>query len=344
MTLWERAFHLAEQAPISDSLIRMGIRTMVSRTSKRLAVSDPEASVRFIQGIDRLPIAVHTDAANEQHYELPPRFYEVVLGPQHKYSCCYYPLQKTTLADAEEWALALTAEHAGVADGQSVLDLGCGWGSLSLWMARRFPNARILAVSNAHTQREYIQMKAWNGGLTNLEVATADMNVFASERKFDRIVSVEMFEHMANWRALLGRCRNWLAPGGRMFVHVFTHRSTPYRFNHADKGDWIAQHFFTGGCMPSRDLIRSFPDIFEVQDEWLWDGTHYARTAEAWLANLDANKTAVARLFDETYGDDAALWQRRWRFFFLATAGLFGFDHGREWGVTHYLLKPACGD
>jgi cyclopropane-fatty-acyl-phospholipid synthase len=340
MTLWQGAFHLAERAPLPDSVVRLAIQSLIGRTSKRLAKCDPNATALFAEQLERLPIAIHADAANDQHYEVPASFYDLVLGPQRKYSCCYYDSSQATLAEAEELALALTAEHADLADGQSILELGCGWGSLSLWMARTYPRSRILAVSNSRSQREYIQKKARGLGLANVEVVTADMKEFAPDRLFDRIVSVEMFEHMANWRELLDRCRRWLAPGGRMFVHVFTHRSTPYRFDYTDKNDWIAQHFFTGGCMPSRALMRCFPDVLEVENEWFWDGTHYARTADGWLANFDASTAGVARELGNVYGVEAALWQRRWRWFFLATSGLFGFDRGQEWGVSHYLLRP----
>ncbi len=340
MTVWQGAFHLAERALVPDRLIRLAIGSLVGRTSRRLARADPYASARFIDELERLPIAIHAHVANDQHYEVPAAFYKFVLGPRRKYSCCYYDDAGTKLVQAEERALALTAEHARLADGQRILELGCGWGSLSLWMAQSYPRARILAVSNSRSQRAFIQSEAASRGLENLEVITADMNEFATDRCFDRIVSVEMFEHMANWRALLARCRGWLAPDGRMFVHIFSHRDMPYRFDHTDKDDWIAQHFFTGGCMPSRALIRSFPDVLEVESEWYWDGTHYARTAEDWLANFDANSEAVARVLRATYGHDAALWRSRWRLFFLATSGLFGFDGGREWGVNHYLLRP----
>lgn len=342
MTLLRKAYDLADSAPIPDVFVRMAIATLVGRTSKRLAhENDPGITTRFVDDLKRLPIAIHADAANEQHYEVPASFFELVLGPQRKYSCCYYDNAETSLADAESRALALTAEHATLDDGQTILELGCGWGSLSLWMARNYPRSNILAVSNSRSQRAFIVARAEKLGLTNLQVITADMNVFATERKFDRIVSVEMFEHMANWHDLLRRCRDWLAPQGRMFLHIFTHSSTPYRFDHADKSDWIAQHFFTGGCMPSRDLIRHFPDLFGVEREWFWEGSHYARTAEHWLVNYDKNRAAIADILATTYGEDAARWQRRWRFFFLATSGLFGFASGREWGVSHYLLAPT---
>ena len=340
MTLWQKAYGLAERAPVPDRIVRIGIAALVGRTSRQLALGDRNATARFVRDLERLPIAIHTDAANDQHYEVPAPFFGIVLGPQRKYSCCFYVGPDSTLAEAEERALVLSAEHAGLSDGQRILELGCGWGSFSLWMARTYPQARIVAVSNSRSQRAFIESKALDEGLDNLEVVTADMNTFAAEQQFDRIVSVEMFEHMANWRELLSRCRRWLAPDGRMFVHVFTHRDTPYRFDHSDKDDWIAQHFFTGGCMPSRALIGHFPDVFDVEREWFWEGTHYARTADDWLANLDRNTADVSRLLEQTYGADASLWRRRWRYFFLATSGLFGFGDGREWGVSHYLLRP----
>jgi cyclopropane-fatty-acyl-phospholipid synthase len=280
VTLWQKAYDLAERAPIPDPIVRLGIGALVGRTSRQLALADRCSTDIFAKDLERLPVAIHTDAANDQHYEVPAQFFGLVLGPQRKYSCSFYDGPDTTLGEAEERALALTAEHAGLSDGQTVLELGCGWGSFSFWMARTYPQARILAVSNSRSQRSFIEGKARDEGLDNLEVVTADMNTFASERQFDRIVSIEMFEHMANWRELLSRCRRWLASDGRMFMHVFTHRDTPYRFDHSDKNDWIAQHFFTGGCMPSRALIRGFPDLFDVEHEWYWEGTHYSRTAE----------------------------------------------------------------
>lgn len=341
MTLWQKAYDLAERVPIPDGIVRLGVGALVGRTSRQLALARRDATESFATELERLPIAIHTDTANDQHYELPASFFELVLGPQRKYSCCFYDEPDSTLAQAEERALALTAEHAGLSDGQTILELGCGWGSLSLWMGRTYPRARILAVSNSRSQRTFIEGKARAEGLNNIELVTADMNHFDTERKFDRIVSVEMFEHMANWRELLSRCRRWLASDGRTFMHVFTHRSTPYRFDHAEKDDWIAQHFFTGGCMPSRALIRGFPDLFDVEHEWYWEGTNYARTAEDWLNKLDVSRDAASHLLKQTYGADSVLWQRRWRYFFLATSGLFGFDRGREWGVSHYLLQPA---
>ena len=329
-----------ERIDLPDRVTRAGVSFLVGSTARRMAGQiDPEP--RFAAAMAAFPIAVHTDDANAQHYELPARFFELVLGPNRKYSCCLYQRPGDTLANAEEQALAETAAHAGLADGQRILELGCGWGSLSLWMAAHYPAAQITAVSNAHAQRAAIEALAAERGLTNLTVVTADMNDFTPPGQFDRVVSVEMFEHMANWTALLAKIRACLAPDGRLFMHVFTHRLAPYRFDHADKADWIAQHFFTGGLMPSHGLIRHFPDLFAVEDEWRWSGTHYQRTALHWLQNYDRHRDAITALLTETYGRDAALWRRRWRLFFLATAGLFGHDDGKEWGVSHYRLRPA---
>jgi cyclopropane-fatty-acyl-phospholipid synthase len=241
---------------------------------------------------------------------------------------------------AEARALAETCRHADLADGQAILELGCGWGSLSLWMAERFPGSQVTAVSNSHSQRAFIEARAAERGLRNLTVITCDMNDFTPQGRFDRIVSVEMFEHMSNWRGLLARLAGWLEDDGRLFLHVFTHRNRPYRFDQADRADWIAQHFFTGGIMPSHGLIRHFPDLFDLEREWRWSGEHYRRTAEDWLASFDRNAKAVDAVLAGVYGADAPLWRRRWRLFFLATAGLFGDSGGAVWGVSHYLLRP----
>ena len=226
-------------------------------------------------------------------------------------------------------------------DGQSILELGCGWGSLSLWMAERYPHARITAVSNSHGQRRHIEAQARERRLANLTVITCDANLFEPRERFNRIVSVEMFEHMANWDQLLGRARTWLAPDGRLFLHVFSSQTAPYRFAHEDPSDWIGKYFFTGGFMPSHDLIRDFGDIFTVEADWRWSGKEYEKTALDWLANMDRHDYAVRRLMRDVYGEDADLWRRRWRLFFLATAGLFGHRGGQAWGVSHYRLAPA---
>jgi cyclopropane-fatty-acyl-phospholipid synthase len=330
-----------ERLPLPDSLTRTGIAALVGRTSRRLDRMDPSLERRFAEEMADYPIAVSPEAANAQHYELPPAFFAQVLGPRRKYSCCLYERPDASLAEAEEAALDATARHADLADGQEILELGCGWGSLSLWMAERFPGARITAMSNSHGQRGHIEAEAARRGLANLRVVTADINGFDPGRRFDRIVSVEMWEHMSNWQALLGRVRDWIADDGRLFLHVFSHRSVPYRFETSDRSDWIAQHFFTGGVMPSHGMIRHLDGSFRVERDWRWDGTHYQRTADHWLANYDAHGAAIDAILAEVYGADAALWRRRWRLFFLATSGLFGARDGTEWGVSHYRLAPV---
>ncbi len=272
---------------------------------------------------------------------MPAAFFAHVLGPNRKYSSCFYREPATTLREAEEESLRQTVEHADLADGQSILELGCGWGSLSLWMARQFPRSGVTAVSNSNSQREHIEREAAKRGLPNLRVVTADMNVFDPGAQFDRIVSVEMFEHMMNWRELMARLRAWLKPDGRFFMHIFTHRSGAYLFDRSDAEDWIAQHFFVGRVMPSHHLIRQYADLFRIEKEWRWSGTHYQRTAQDWLVNFDAHRDEIEGILREVHGDDTALWMRRWRWFFLATSGLFGYADGSEWGVSHYRMRAA---
>ena len=341
MTFTEAAIRLGEALPWPDSVSAAVISHLVERTRRSLAQSSNRSDASFSRAIAALPVAINTTEANKQHYEIPARFFEMILGPQRKYSCCYYGDARDTLAQAEERALEMTAEHARLADGQQVLELGCGWGSLSLWMARRYPNSRIISVSNSASQREFILCQAAAADIPNLAVVTADMNAFVPQGDFDRIVSVEMFEHMVNWRPLLNRMRAALRPDGLLFLHVFTHKSGSYRFSPENRADWIAQHFFTGGIMPSHGLIRQYQDIFSLDAEWQWNGRHYEKTARDWLANYDRHRTEIFEVLRQIYGKDARLWQRRWRLFFLSTMGLFGHAGGDEWGVSHYLLSPS---
>ena len=334
------AFLAADHLPVPDMVLRTAITTLCRRTARELAASPANATAAFVASMGQRPIALHTDAANAQHYELPPEFFALCLGPHRKYSSCLYA-PGDSLADAEARALVETCAHADLADGQDIIELGCGWGSLSLWMAGHYPNARITAVSNSRPQRLYIEAEAARRNLPNLRVITADMNVFDPGAPFDRVVSVEMFEHMSNWRDLLGRVRGWIRPDGRLFLHVFSHRTTPYSFETDDQSDWIAQHFFTGGIMPSHDMIGEFRDLFAVEADWRWNGTHYAQTARDWLANFDRNRPAIDAVLRDVYGAAAPMWARRWRIFFLATEGLFGYRDGHEWAVSHYRLSPV---
>jgi cyclopropane-fatty-acyl-phospholipid synthase len=340
MSLIVGAIGAVERTPLPDSVTRAGIGWLVARSRRRLAGS-PANDGRFAADMATRRVAEHADKANAQHYELPASFFALALGPRRKYSCCLYDDGARTLAEAEISALETTVRRADLRDGQHILELGCGWGSLSLFMAERFPNARIVAVSNSASQRAFIESEAARRSLTNLEVVTADMNDFAAGARFDRVVSVEMFEHMANWRALLTRIRGWLAPEGALFIHVFTHRTGCYRFDSADRSDWIAQHFFTGGVMPSHGLIAEFPDLFAIEQAWRWNGVNYQRTALDWLANFDARREPIDAILGDVYGNRARLWRRRWRLFFLSTAGLFGDRGGEEWGVSHYRLRPS---
>lgn len=342
MSLRSAAIRTFERTPLPDAVTRAAIEALVGRTRRTLSADAAQASYDFAAAMKSQGIALHPDAANAQHYEVPATFFELVLGPRRKYSCCLY-VEGASLAEAEEHALDKTASHARLENGQKILDLGCGWGSLSLFAAERLPQSSILAVSNSNSQRHHIEQVARTRGLDNLRVVTADVNAFDPEERFDRVVSVEMFEHVSNWPSLLSRVRSWLGPDGLFFMHVFSHVAVPYAFDHTDPNDWIAQHFFTGGIMPSHDLIKEFGNVFEVVNEWRWNGSHYARTANDWLANMDRNEAAVLEVLRLAYGDEARLWQRRWRLFFLATAGLFGHRCGEEWGVSHYLLRPIAG-
>ncbi|MFZ5739028.1 MAG: SAM-dependent methyltransferase [Pseudomonadota bacterium] len=331
----------AERVPMPDAVIRAGIRMLCARTAANMSQGNQATDAAFAQAMAECAVAEHTDAANAQHYEVPAAFFGEVLGPHRKYSSCFYRDAETSLAQAEAEALRLTMEHADLRDGQSILELGCGWGSLSLAMAERFPYARIVSVSNSASQREYIEHEAAARRLMNLRIVTSDMNVFEPHETFDRVVSVEMFEHMMNWRKLMTWIRGWLKPGGLFFMHIFSHRRGAYLFDRADRADWIAQHFFTGGVMPSHRLIQQYADLFKIDEQWRWSGRHYQRTAEDWLVNFDRHRGEIETILRPVYGDDTALWMRRWRWFFLATSGLFGYADGDEWGVSHYRLKPA---
>lgn len=341
MTMLAFAINTAERAPLTDGMTLAGIDFLCGRTKRRLAATAASQENLFVDAMNQYPVAVHADEANRQHYEVPAAFFSRVLGPSRKYSCCLYPTEHTTLNEAEVHALAETVRHAAIEDGMTILELGCGWGSLSLYLAAQFPNSRIVSVSNSSSQRAFILATANQRGLSNLSVITADMNEFSIEQRFDRVVSIEMFEHMSNWRKLFERARDWVKPEGRLFLHVFTHKDRSYRFDHDDPADWIAHHFFTGGIMPAHDLPHRFENLFAVEEEWRWSGTHYRRTALDWLANFDQGSDQIEPIFAEVYGKDVPLWLRRWRLFFLATAGLFGHDNGDIWGVGHYLLKPA---
>ena len=336
-----------ERDLLPDWLIRLGIRRFLAARLRKEqdggVQAQAERLMQFVEQLRQSRVAIRTDAANEQHYEVPAEFYRLVLGPNMKYSCALWS-GASGLEGAENAMLDLTCHRARLEDRQDVLELGCGWGSLSLFMAGRYPNSRILAVSNSRSQREFISAEAARRGLTNLEVATADMNDFDTARRFDRIVSVEMFEHMRNYDELLRRISSWSRPEALLFVHVFAHSRFAYPFEVRDASDWMAQHFFTGGLMPSDDLLLHFQNHFRIRERWRVSGVHYQKTAEAWLERLDGHRDQVLNLFAGVHGkSEAQRWLVRWRVFFMACAELFGFAQGQEWIVSHYLFENAPG-
>ena len=338
------AVNWVEQGYVPDRVVRIGIRRLLAQRLAEIGERDASASAEitqaFVEAMCQAPLALLPDKANQQHYEVPADFFGLVLGGQRKYSCCWWPEGVTTLDQAETAALAETCARAGLSDGQQVLELGCGWGSLSLWMAARYPGSRITAVSNSASQRRHIERQAQQRGLTNLRVITCDFNHFDTDQRFDRVVSVEMFEHLRNWPKAFAQVARWLLPKGRFFRHVFAHRSVPYAFVEKDDNDWMSRHFFSGGMMPSDDLALHCQRDLQVVRRWRWDGRHYQRTSEAWLANMDAQREAVWPVLERTYGAAVAqVWWMRWRLFFMSCAELFGYDDGQQWWVSHCLFE-----
>ncbi len=335
---------LAERGLIPDVLLRAGIRRLCAGRLREERAGGPTAqAARFQRQLAQLQatdIAVHTDAANLQHYELPPEFFVHCLGPRLKYSSAYYPSGYESLAEAEDAMLALYGERADLADAQDILELGCGWGSLTLWMAQRYPNARICAVSNSRLQREHIERRCRERGLNNVTVVTRDVNrLELPAQAFDRCVSIEMFEHMRNFQTLLARIACWLRPQGALFVHIFAHRDLMYPFETEGQDNWMGRHFFTGGLMPAVDTLLWFQRDLQVVKHWQLAGTHYQRTANHWLQNQDQRRSEIMDVLCRFYGErQARLWFRRWRMFWMACAETFGYDQGREWVVAHYRL------
>ena len=359
--MWSTLIGWVEAGRVPDPVIRAGIRRLLAQRARESGADDVDLAAAlessFVTAMRTAPVALLTEKANEQHYEVPAAFFTRVLGPRRKYSSCFWGEAGSvgqpdgridSLEAAEINALTITAERAGIGAGQRVLELGCGWGSFCLWAAERYPRTSFVGVSNSHGQRLYIEGQARERGLTNLRVITEDINRFEPEAHglvegFDRIVSVEMLEHTRNWQVLFGRIARWIVPGGRFFMHVFCHRDAPYAFEDRDASDWMSRHFFSGGMMPSDHLPLHFQDDLRLIERWRWNGQHYERTLNAWLERMDAQRAALLPLFGDVYGADADRWWQRWRLFFMACAELFGYRGGEQWWVGHYLFEPRAG-
>ena len=331
---------------IPDSMIRMRIRNLLSERLKQETKATQELQQEhfmfIINELKNSPIAIETKAANEQHYELPTQFFQYVMGKNMKYSSCYWKSDTITLDEAEDNALEITCSHADLRNGMKILELGCGWGSLTMYMAKKYPLSQITGVSNSASQKIYIDQCCRERGLNNVQIITIDMNVFETENTFDRVVSVEMFEHMRNYQKLLAKIDRFLTPEGKLFVHIFTHKEFTYYFDVVDENDWMSKYFFTGGIMPSDDLLLYFNDHFKIKEHWHWDGIHYEKTSNAWLKNMDAHKKEILPILQEVYGkNQTTKWWVYWRIFFMACAELWGYKNGKEWFVSHYLFEKS---
>lgn len=339
-------YRLIEKGLLPDSLIRFGIRNMLKLKLKEESMPDLEAEQMklssFVEELKNSPIAIKTNTANKQHYELPTEFFELVLGPNLKYSSGLWRSGQDTLAASEVNMLELYCQRADLQEGQEILDLGCGWGSFSIYAAKKYPRAKVTAVSNSKTQKEFIDKKKLELGVENLEVITANVIEFDTERQFDRVVSIEMFEHMKNYRKLLHKVSKWLKEEGLLFIHIFSHMKYAYHYENKDGTDWLTEHFFTGGTMPSDDLLLYFQEDVNIQKNWRVSGQHYEKTANAWLKNMDDQRDRIMPIMEETYGRKQAFkWFNYWRLFFLACAELWGYEKGSQWIVSHYLFSKA---
>mmetsp|Transcript_5360 Transcript_5360/g.14420 ORF Transcript_5360/g.14420 Transcript_5360/m.14420 type:complete len:368 (-) Transcript_5360:83-1186(-) len=341
--LVKNAIALTELGYMPDFVLRAGIRQLLGMRASEACVSLEDQYARvsaFIKELRQMPIAISTDKANEQHYEVPTEYFLLCLGKHLKYSSCLYASPEDTLSQAEERMLDLSCTRAGLSDGQDILELGCGWGSFSLFAAAKFPSSSVTAVSNSRTQKEFIEARAQERGLKNLKVITANVVDFTPPGTYDRIVSIEMFEHMKNYSMLMARVASWLKPGGKLFVHIFVHKTMPYHFEDAGEDDWMSRYFFTGGTMPSMDLLTRFQEHLVLEDMWYVNGVNYSRTLEAWLSKHDAYRQQLMPVMAKAYGGEHAgrIWYNRWRVFYIACSELFGFNKGEEWGIGHYVF------
>ena len=326
---------IAELGLIPDVFIKTAVRFI---TKKRLNESGiHENKLNVIKSISEGGIAEKTDDANEQHYEVPPEFFKYALGKNLKYSCSFFD-KTDSLDEAEKSMIELYIERADIQEGHDILDLGCGWGSFSLYVAEKYPSVSITAVSNSKDQIAFIQNEAKRRGLFNIKASKMDVNNLDLDNKFDRIVSIEMFEHLRNYKLILNSLNSLLKPDGRLFVHIFCHKELTYFYEIKNSYDWMTKYFFEGGIMPSQDIFKYFDDELEVINQWDVNGNHYAKTCKAWLNNHYKNKDKILDIFDKHY-DKPRIWFNRWRIFFLSCEAFFAINNGREYFVSHYLLK-----
>ena len=340
----DKMISLIERGWVPDSLIRTGIRQLLRKrlSEENINFKNKDHISSFVGTLCARPIAVDTLKANDQHYELPPSFFNLVLGKYNKYSSCYWGDGATSLDEAEASSLKITCERAELSDDMDILELGCGWGSLSLWMAEKYPNSRITSISNSNQQRKFINSAAKLKNLNNLTVVTCDMNSFKADTKYDRVVSVEMFEHMQNYEQLMENISSWLKPNGKLFVHIFCHQKFAYFFSTEGSDNWMGRYFFTGGLMPSKGLLLKFQKNLSIDKQWSWNGSHYKQTSNAWLNNMDREKNNILPILEQVYGvNERNTWFQRWRIFFMACAELFGYSRGNQWLVAHYLFKKS---
>jgi len=335
---------LAEKGFVPDFLIKIGIEKLCNERlnwCKSLGVENLQKhNNTWISKLKNSPIALVPEKANEQHYEVPPEFFEIVLGKHLKYSCGLWKNNNINLDQSERDMLEKYIHRAELKDSLKILELGCGWGSLTLFMAKKFPKAQITAVSNSNDQRKFIQNKCKKMGFENVDVITCDMNDFHTDKKFDRVVSIEMFEHMRNYKVLLKKISNWLNDTGKLFVHIFSHNSIVYPYEDKGPGDWMSREFFSGGLMPSHELLLNFQDDLKIEKHWKVSGMHYSLTSYAWLDQMDLNKSSIINIFEKAYGkNQSKIWFQRWRIFFLACAVMFSIKSGTEWGVSHYRFR-----
>jgi cyclopropane-fatty-acyl-phospholipid synthase len=340
----DKVISLIERGWVPDYLIRTGIRQLLRKrlSDEKNNFNKKDHFNSFVGTLCSRPIAVDTSKANDQHYELPPSFFNLILGKYNKYSSCYWGDGATSLDEAEASSLKITCERAELSDDMDILELGCGWGSLSLWIAEKYPNSRVTSISNSNQQREFINRAAKLKNLNNLTVVTCDMNSFNAETKFDRVVSVEMFEHMQNYERLMENISSWLKINGKLFVHIFCHQRFAYFFSTEGSDNWMGRYFFTGGLMPSEDLLLKFQKNISLDNQWRWNGCHYKLTSNAWLKNMDREKINILPILEKVYGrNERNIWFQRWRIFFMACAELFGYNSGNQWLVAHYLFKKS---